>query len=91
MTPGPKLAANPIIHSRIASVKIVQNTALLLNGYKPEKLAVSLRFNRPERPFRSWASIQHDHLYVVYRAYTSDPFKRLRVVCTLVPKGHFLR
>ncbi len=33
MTPGPKLVANPIIHSRIASVKIVQNTALLLNGY----------------------------------------------------------
>jgi len=29
ITPGPKLAANPIIHSRMANVKIVQNTALL--------------------------------------------------------------
>ena len=28
-TPGPKLAASPIIHNRMANVKIVQNTALL--------------------------------------------------------------
>jgi len=28
-TPGPKLAASPTIHSRMANVKIVQNTALL--------------------------------------------------------------
>jgi hypothetical protein len=32
---------------------------------------------------------RQDH-YVVYRAYLSDPIKRLRVVCTLVPRGHFL-
>jgi hypothetical protein len=31
ITPGPKAAARATIHSRIASVKIVQNTALLLN------------------------------------------------------------
>jgi hypothetical protein len=31
ITPGPKLAASPTIHNRMASVKIVQNTALLLN------------------------------------------------------------
>jgi hypothetical protein len=29
ITPGPKLAASPTIHSRMANVKIVQNTALL--------------------------------------------------------------
>jgi len=29
ITPGPKLAASPIIHNRMANVKIVQNTALL--------------------------------------------------------------
>jgi hypothetical protein len=29
ITPRPKLAANPTIHSRMANVKIVQNTALL--------------------------------------------------------------
>jgi len=32
ITPGPKLAASPTIHSRTASVKIVQNTTLLLSG-----------------------------------------------------------
>jgi len=32
ITAGPKLAASPTIHSRMASVKIVQNTALLLSG-----------------------------------------------------------
>src|SRR5438270_5113385 len=32
ITPGPKLMASPIIHSRMAKVKIVQNTALLPNG-----------------------------------------------------------
>jgi hypothetical protein len=26
ITPGPKLAASPIIHSRMANVKIIQNT-----------------------------------------------------------------
>jgi hypothetical protein len=31
ITPGPKLVANPTIQSRMASVKIVQNTALLPN------------------------------------------------------------
>jgi hypothetical protein len=31
ITPGPKLAATPTIHSRMANVKIVLNTALLLN------------------------------------------------------------
>jgi hypothetical protein len=31
ITLGPKLAARPTIHSRMANVKIVQNTALLLN------------------------------------------------------------
>jgi hypothetical protein len=32
ITPGPKLMASPIIHNKTASVKIVQNTTLLLNG-----------------------------------------------------------
>jgi hypothetical protein len=35
MTPGPKLAASPTIHNKMASVKIVQNTALLLGGRSP--------------------------------------------------------
>jgi len=35
-TPGPKLTASPIIHRRIASVKIVQNTIL-----SPERVVVS--------------------------------------------------
>jgi hypothetical protein len=34
ITPGPKLTANPIIHSRMANVKIVRNTALLLKSCK---------------------------------------------------------
>jgi hypothetical protein len=33
ITPGPKLVANPTIQSRMASVKIVQNKTLLLNGW----------------------------------------------------------
>jgi hypothetical protein len=52
ITPGPKLAASPIIHSRMANVKIIQNTALLLNGWSPQNLAaqftiISLRLNGP--------------------------------------------
>jgi hypothetical protein len=31
MTPGPKATARPIIHKRMATVKIAQNTGLLLN------------------------------------------------------------
>jgi hypothetical protein len=35
ITPGPKVMASPIIHKRMASVKIVQNTALLLSWWLP--------------------------------------------------------
>jgi hypothetical protein len=37
ITPGPKLAARPIIHKRMANVKIVQNTALLQSWCSPQK------------------------------------------------------
>jgi hypothetical protein len=43
ITPGPKLAASPTIQSRMASVKIVQNTALLLNGRSCQK-KLTVRF-----------------------------------------------
>ncbi len=48
ITPGPKLAANPTIHSRMANVKIVQNTALLLNGCRSKILQLGLRLCGPE-------------------------------------------
>jgi hypothetical protein len=38
ITPGPKFAASPIIQSNTASVKIVQNTALLLKRVVPLKI-----------------------------------------------------
>jgi len=72
ITPGPKLAASPTIHSRMANVKIVQNTALLLNGMSPKSQAARFTVVGPERPFRSWALIRQDPR-IGYPAYSSDP------------------
>jgi hypothetical protein len=51
ITPGPKLTASPIIHRRMASVKIVQNTTLLLNGWSSQDPAAQFTVSGPERPF----------------------------------------
>jgi hypothetical protein len=48
ITPGPKLAASPIIHNRMASVKIVQNTALLLRAVALKILRFGLRLCGPK-------------------------------------------
>jgi hypothetical protein len=54
ITPGPKAAARPTIQSRMATVKIVQNTALLphvLPRFKKFEQAVRFKVvARPEGP-----------------------------------------
>jgi len=47
ITPDPKAAARAIIHSTIASVKIVQNTALLLNVWLHENFKAWLKIEAP--------------------------------------------
>jgi hypothetical protein len=42
-TPGPKAAARATIHSTIATVKIVQNTTLLLNVWLRENFKAWLK------------------------------------------------
>jgi hypothetical protein len=74
ITPAPKLAANPTIQSRTASVKIVLNTALFLSGWLLQKiLQLSLRLYGPERSLLVMGYGSARFRYVWYRAYSSDP------------------
>jgi hypothetical protein len=91
ITPGPKLAASPTIHSRMASVKIVQNTALLLNGGRIKNLTVSVYgYVAPKKTFPVMGfDFGQIILMSDIRPISSDPNKAPQVVCALVPKSHF--
>src|SRR5690348_6399339 len=87
-TPGPKVAARATIHSTIATVKIVQNTALppdrvlTSNTSKPGYELRRLQ-DRCGQRLRFGETIQ-----VAHPTRSSDPISIRRVVCALVRKGH---
>ena len=87
ITPGPKLAASPTIHSRMASVKIVQNTVLLQMGGRVQKSDVRFTVVWPRETLSVMGfDFRPDTFW--YRAYSSDPNKAPQVVRPLVPKSH---
>ena len=89
ITPGPKLMASPIIHKRMASVKIVQNTALLLSWRLPKILQFAFRLCGPKIPsvvgFDSARVLTSENnlLTVLIQK------RALQVVWTLIPKKYF--
>ena len=91
ITPGPKVMASPIIHRRMASVKIVQNTALLLSWRLPKILQFAFRLCGPKIPsvvgFDSARVLTSENnlLTVLIQK------RALQVVWTLVLKRHFAR
>jgi hypothetical protein len=92
ITSAPKLAAKPSIHSRIATVKIVQNTAFLLKSYG------GYAKNGTSSSLSKWRAVNAALVkrlqcgkddYAVPLPTSSDPISGLRVVCTLVPKKYW--